>query len=275
MKTKGQKAAALYASGRDSVRQGGNSLDMLASHIAVIVNGNKEYPGPLWREREWPDGKIVLDSFKDYLLKPSREGLGVPSLLWLSRVLNAHEKKCEREAAFKAVRQEIPDFDEIVAAEEIAAVPKSKKKGAPEGNQNASKDKNKDADGNIVSRKTKGSNKAEYIIARLKRDAETDPKAKALLDTLEAGGISARAAALEMGWIKLPDPAAVVEKQMEKLPVDAQVKVWREWGRSLPDGSVERLDVAQEAFLNLTPQEQQKFLTWASSQVPEIQMVST
>lgn len=44
---------------------------------------------------------------------------------------------------------------------------------------------NQVADGNLKrDRKTKGSNKAETIIARLKRDAQTDPKAQALLDTL-------------------------------------------------------------------------------------------
>lgn len=58
----------------------------------------------------------------------------------------------------------------------------SNPRGAPVGNQNAAKGKeNKDANSTIVSRKTQGSHKSETIIARLKRDAETDTHAAALL----------------------------------------------------------------------------------------------
>ena len=49
------------------------------------------------------------------------------------------------------------------------------------GNSNARKEENAVAIGNPVSPKTKGSHKSETIIARLKRDATTDPQAEALL----------------------------------------------------------------------------------------------
>ena len=48
---------------------------------------------------------------------------------------------------------------------------------------------NQDANGNLNNRKTKGSHKSETIIARLKRDAETDTHAAALLGSIEAGDI--------------------------------------------------------------------------------------
>lgn len=165
----------------------------------------------------------------------------------------------------------------ITAAEAIAAVPKADTHGGKrDGAGRKAADAISEIDPAVVhggsnqgenfplkkERKT-GSQSPERIIARLKRDAETNPKAQALLDTLEAGDISARAAAIEMGWVKPPDPARIVEKQREKLAPDEQVRIWREWGRALPDEAIERYDAAQDAFLNLTEIEQGRFLRWA------------
>ena len=47
--------------------------------------------------------------------------MGIPSLLWLARVLDAHEEKDERERAVAALRQEIPDFDARVEKERAKA----------------------------------------------------------------------------------------------------------------------------------------------------------
>lgn len=119
-------------------------------------------------------------------------------------------------------------------------------------------------DCNLEGKKRKRGSDPEYIKSRLARDAQAgDTQAAALLGSIEAGDISAHKAAQEMGWVKEPDPARIVEKQREKLSPGEQVKVWREWGRALPDEAIERYDTAQEAFLNLTEMEQHRFIKWA------------
>ena len=113
--------------------------------------------------------------------------------------------------------------------------------------------------------KTKGGNSPEYIKARLTRDADADPKAKEVLEELESGSTTARQAALKMGWVKPPDIVKQVEKQREKLSVEDQVKIWEQWGRSIPDGVMDRIGIAKEAFLNLDESSQNEFLAWANS----------
>ena len=68
---------------------------------------------------------------------------------------------------------------------------------------------------------------------------------------------------MEMGWVKPPDPAAIVEKQREKLEVDQQVEIWRQWGLALPDDAVDREAIAREAISNLTHAERDRVLRWA------------
>lgn len=150
----------------------------------------------------------------------------------------------------------------ITAKDAIAAVPKADTHGGKRGNQYT-----KECQGEnfpLAKERKTGSQSPERIIARLKRDAETDPKAAALLDSLEAGDISARGAALEMGWIKPADPIKTIEKQREKIAPDDQVRAWVDWGRAIPDEALTRYDAACEAFLNLTPTERRQLLAWAS-----------
>ena len=263
MKTREQIAADLYNFGRDSVMQGGDSLQMLAKHIPAMVYGVKGNDGALWKDRAFPDRVIHLDRFEDYLLKPARDGLGIPSLLWLARVLDAHEDKDEREKALAALRQEIPDFDARVERERAKASVKmepAKAQGAPVGNQNAAKgEENK---GNNITFETtnqaKRGTRADYFIARLKRDAASDPHAEALLGSIEAGDIKPYRAAVEMGWVKPQDPAVVIEKNYSKLDVKDQVMLWEQWGRALPEKSVDRVAIAVEALLNCTEHERRQ-----------------
>ena len=190
MKTREQIATELYNDGRDSVMQGGDSLRMLAGHIPAMVYGVKDNDGALWQDRAFPDKTVHLDRFEDYLLKPARDGLGIPSLLWLSRVLDAHEEKGERERAIAALRQEIPDFDGRVEKERARAsvkVEAAKDPHARPGNANAKKENNAVNNVNPESKRSKkAGNNAEYIIARLKRDAATNTHAAALLGSIEA-----------------------------------------------------------------------------------------
>ena len=69
--------------------------------------------------------------------------------------------------------------------------------GARENAGRKAKDREDNSSGNLPLEKPKrnrgnGNADPERVIARLKRDAETNPNAQALLDTLSAGDISAR-----------------------------------------------------------------------------------
>lgn len=121
---------------------------------------------------------------------------------------------------------------------------------------------NQDANSNLNNKRTKGSTKSETIIARLKRDAETDTNAAALLGSIEAGDIKPYRAAIEMGWVKTPDPLAIIDRHFDKLDVADQVKVWEEWGRALPAGAYDPVEAAKEALLNLGKDEAQAIMTW-------------
>ena len=262
MKTREQIATDLYNFGRDSVMRGGDSLRMLATHIPAMVYGVKGNDGPLWQDRAFNDKVIHLDRFEDYLLKPARDGLGIPSLLWLSRVLDAHEEKEEREKALAALRQEIPDFDDRVEDEQtkdkVRRLDAEGNRGAPAGNQNAAKGKENKGVIYPFDSDRKGSRSPERIIARLKRDAATDTLAAALLGSIEAGDIKPYRAAIDMGWVKTPDPAVIIEKNYAKLDVKDQVMLWEQWGRSLPEKAVDRVGIAVEALLNCTEGEQRQ-----------------
>lgn len=234
MKTREQKAAEIYSYGRDCVMEGGNSLRSLARHIAVMVFGNDDHEPGLWKSRQWPDQTIHLDRFEDYLLRPAREGLGVPSLKWLRRVLDAHPEKDEREEALRAVRQEVPDFDERADAEERKEAVRDARAnregpGAPEGksnNPNGRRGKDEETNGvsNTISssRRDHGSTNRLAIIGRLKRDRPD------LLDKVESGELTPNAAAIEAGFRRRkiqvePDPQAVQRMLDNHLPG------WRLW----------------------------------------------
>ena len=184
------------------------------------------------------------------------------------RVLDAHEDKDEREKAVAALRQEIPDFDARVEKERARASVKVEaegKRGAPPGNQNAAKgEENKGSvstfDSSSQGKKPKRD--AAYWIARLKRDAVTDTHAAALLGSIESGDIKPYRAAIDMGWVKTPDPAVIIEKQYAKLDEADQVALWREWGRALPDQAVDRVAVAKEIILNLSHNEARSLMAW-------------
>ena len=100
---------------------------------------------------------------------------------------------------------EIPDFDARVEKEraKMAARKVETAKGHGGARDGAGR-KAKDEDGNQVEHfdmkkaKRTGNNNAspERVIARLKRDAQTDPKAEALLQQVAGNNISARQATL-------------------------------------------------------------------------------
>lgn len=98
---------------------------------------------------------------------------------------------------------------------------------AMKGNSNASKE-NKNSKGNsqaVSEKKDGGSKSPSRIIARLKRDATTDPKAEALLGSIEAGDIKPYRAAVEMGWVKPPDLLATFLRYFSKQDRKARASI--------------------------------------------------
>ncbi len=112
-------------------------------------------------------------------------------------------------------------------ADLVASVEPANPRGAPVGNQNAAKgEENK---GNNVTfestNQAKRGNRADYFIARLKRDSETDPQAEALLGSIEAGDIKPYRAAVEMGWVKPPDQLATFLRYFSKQDRKARASI--------------------------------------------------
>lgn len=106
----------LYYEGAKAVQAGGHELSMLASHLCFMLRGTSEHRGPLWQHRVLPDGlakEIVLDRFSDYLLKPARVGLGLPSLHFLRQVLKATPQRGEEALALvkEQLGRELIDLD--------------------------------------------------------------------------------------------------------------------------------------------------------------------
>ena len=108
----------------------------------------------------------------------------------LERVLDAHEEKEERERAIAALCQEIPDFDARVEDERLKVRNRQTEAEKPHGTNRYSKDNNRVDNVNSTKVVKRNGNSAEYIIARLKRDAATDTLAAALLGSIEAPSAS-------------------------------------------------------------------------------------
>ena len=300
-RTVAQEAVKLYKMGLDSVESGGTQLRHIPAHIAIMVFGYHVYPDQtnIWRVREFPDKTITLETFEDYLLFEPRRGLGVPSLFWLKQILDAHGKKSERDKAYLALRQEIPDFDDKVKAEKaklaVERVAPAKDKGAPEGIANnphgIGGKSDKKADANAVTGENKtdidkmanshfikpldqqSSDSQARIIAKLKREQTKEDipdvrrkLATSLLNQMAAGEMSARSAAITMGWKKPVDPMAQVQKYLDALSATDKIGLWEELGRSLPDG-FDYLSAAKEAAMNLEADEIAQFKAWIATEL--------
>ncbi|AHE99841.1 hypothetical protein [Thioalkalivibrio paradoxus] len=265
-KTRERKAGELWARASRDVESGDSSLWRIALHIQQMVEGVRDFPGPLWRDREVPPDwkRVHLDRFEDYLLKPPREGIGVPSLLRLHNHMQGHD---EGERAIEILRREIPDYDARIQAERMRAVKPVARPGGTGANQHTV-DKSKGANGTsaqVKAPKPRGTNSRDHIIGRLKRDAREDPKAKEVLARVEKGEVSARAAGIEMGWVKPADPARIVEKQVERLSDDEVVDLYKNLARSLPEAKWNHLEAAKEAVMALSDDEMAGFEAWYRS----------
>lgn len=146
--------------------------------------------------------------------------------------------------------QEASKAQQLARNEEVKPMPTLAE--AMTGNQNARKEKEEDeksletvqgekeeqekeeensgADGTAVSGPKRGSNHAEYLIKRIKRDA-LDPsapnhaRAASALSRLQAGEItSARRAAIETGIVKVPTLVQQAAKLLKKLTTEELVE---------------------------------------------------
>lgn len=112
-------------------------------------------------------------------------------------------------------------------ADLVASVEPAKQHGGTGANQYTVKDE-KSKEGNSLSAnkpKDGGAKSPSRIIARLKRDAASDPQAEALLGSIEAGDIKPYRAAVEMGWVKPPDPLATFLRYFSKQDRKARASI--------------------------------------------------
>jgi hypothetical protein len=97
----------------------GFAVGVLAAHITWML-GDNEWQRPIWRERAVPpDGKtFTTRTFDQYLLRPAREGLRMPSLLTVQKLCEADPKHGAR--AIGMLCQEIPNYDERIKTDRQA-----------------------------------------------------------------------------------------------------------------------------------------------------------
>ena len=213
-----QEAGVLYEEGAKAVRAGGHELSMLASHLIFMVKGTAVYQGSLWPLRILHDGReIRLDRFMDYLTKPARVGLGLPSMHFLRQVLKATPDRGEEALGLvqEELRRELIDFDSVADHDRDAELARrTRRAGAREGGRPT----NAAGEGSAALPLPKGSKSAARIVARLKRDAP------AIAERFAAGGFrSARAAGIAAGIIVPPTKLAIALKAFRALsPEDQQ-----------------------------------------------------
>ena len=184
-------AGERYRLASQTIRSG-FAIRVLAAHITWML-GDNDWKRPVWRERRVPpDGKTFdTPTFRDYLLRPAREGLELPSLLTVHKLCEADKDHGAK--ALAMLEREIPNYDALIEADEKAvqdAAPPPPGQG---------KRTNLEAPLSIRKKLTGGTNEA-YLAARLKRDAPE--KWQAYMD---GDHKSVRAAALAAGIVKPPD----------------------------------------------------------------------
>lgn len=213
--TREREAGKLYSEGRKAVQSGGLELHTLAMHLIIMIKGTPEFEGPLWPVRELSDGKIVkLDRFVDYLLRPVRDGLELPSMYFLKQTLEATMPAKDGDRALAMVRAELTkehvDFDKQAKLDAMKL--HGEREALPEIER-----------GKVRSDRTNLQNRGEnssYLAARLKRD---HPEIAERLANGEFRSI--RAAAIEAKIITVKTPLEQLLWRLDKLPESDQRRV--------------------------------------------------
>ncbi len=185
------EAGRLYIEGFKAVRAGGHELSMLSGHLHHMLRGTSQFPGALWQARRVPpEGLMVeLEHFRDYLLRPAREGLGLPSLHFLRQTLNAMPDGPEVLALVrKQFTLEGMDFDAQAKRDELKLHGEREPQPVLGTNQHTGCDN--------ITRTGRGTS-AAYLAGVLKRDHPEIAKQLA-----EGKYRSVRAAAIEAGIVK-------------------------------------------------------------------------
>jgi len=223
--TKAQQAGELYSAGRKAVRDGGLELHSLARHLILMIDGTNEFKEPLWPIRELSDGRVIeLDYFIDYLLKPAREGLHLPSLYFLKQTLEATTPVDAGATALARVRATLAsediDFDAQARLDEMklhGERPAAMPKGRPP----------KIKRDNVPFKSSRG-NSASHLATRIKRERPD------ISERLAKGEFkSVRAAAIEAGIITPPTPLEQMQKLWAKLDA-ANRMAFTEWAGLKP-----------------------------------------
>jgi hypothetical protein len=210
MTTREREAGQLYSDGRKAVRNGGDDLHSVAMHLILMVKGTADHPGALWPVRELNDGTVVrLDRFIDYLLRPARDGLGLPSLHFLKRVLAATVPAEHGGRALKMVSAELKkehvDFDKQARRDEMRM----------QGERPALAEPGEIGRGrgdNSTSIQGRGSTSSAYLAAKLRRD---HPE---IADRMARGEFrSVRAAAIAAGIVRQTTALEQIRKLIGKL----------------------------------------------------------
>ena len=196
------EAGRLYIEGFKAVRAGGHELSMLSGHLHHMLRGTSQFPGALWQVRRVPpEGLMVeLEHFKDYLLKPAREGLGLPSLHFLRQTLNAMSDGPEVlelvRAQFAAERM---DFEAMADLERDTALLKGQigKEGRPSRSKLT----------NLVSLSTGGIDRQAAQLAQRRPD---------LADQVRAGSMRLSTALIKAGIRKRLTPFDACQKVIRK-----------------------------------------------------------
>jgi hypothetical protein len=215
-----RQAGQLYSAGLNAVRAGGLELHSLAMHLIMMISGTSDFAGPLWPVRELNDGSVrQLDRFIDYLLQPARDGIGLPSLYFLKRTLEATVPAKDGDRALALVRAELikehVDFDAVAKRDEMR-LHGEREPAAQHGGDHSTEQ------GDNVPLKSHRGNSAVHLAARIKRERPD------ISERLANGEFrSVRAAAIEAGIITPPTALERIFKLLPKLSADERAELRR------------------------------------------------
>jgi hypothetical protein len=175
-----------------------------------MIQGTHDYPGALWPVRRMPPNntEFRLERFIDYLLKPAREGLGLPSLHFLRQVLRASPRYGDQ--AEVLVRQELVkeliNFDAIADQEHESELLKGvlKATGRPGGEKGV----------NLTPLPKVGTPRQAARLAKRRPD---------LAERVRAGKMRLATALKEAGIRKTPDALQTIRRAIPKL-TDQQIR---------------------------------------------------
>jgi len=212
-------AGESYTTASKAISQGAHGMELLALHIPYAL-GHNEDGYIAWRKRILPpDHKIVeLDRFEDYLLKPVREGFGLPSLYFLDGAMKLLGQKGK--PALAALRQEIPDWDERVEREA------GQRLEVQETKQGQRTDITSTNCGSISSQSTRAESNGVHPNTQRKLDRLGKDRPD-LLQRVRDGELSVHRAAVEAGIVKPPQTLEQAKRLWLKMGQEERFAFWR------------------------------------------------